>query len=133
VIRVDRTAYISEPVWARWSQEGLYLWGYVLMFVAGFAAVTGLDFPAREAGWFVMGGALVSAAGVLTRFYHVEALGLYPIIFGLGVCVVWLVIPPQNAVLTGWLVAAYVPFLGVRLLALNLVALDARREARNEH
>jgi hypothetical protein len=105
VIRVDRTAYISEPVWARWSQEGLYLWGYVLMFVAGFAAVTGLDFPAREAGWFVMGGAVVSAAGVLTRFYHVEALGLYPIIFGLGVCVVWLVVPPQNAVLTGWLVA----------------------------
>jgi hypothetical protein len=103
------------------------------MFVAGFAAVTGLDFPAREAGWLIMGGAVASSAGVLTRLYNVEALGLYPIIIGLGVCVVWLVVPPQNAVLTGWLVAAYVPFLGVRLLALNLVALDARREARNEH
>src|SRR5690606_8919360 len=102
------------------------------MFVAGFAAVTGLDFPAREAGWLIMGGAVVSSAGVLTRFYNVEALGWDPLIIGLGACVEWLAGPPQNGVLTGWRVAAYVPFLGVRLLALNLVALDARREARNE-
>lgn len=125
---VDQRAYIDQPAWARWLQRILLIACYVLMGVAGYAATT-LSFPAREAGYVVMFGALISLAGVVTRYYQVEAIGLWPIIAGLWVCVVWLQLPPQNAILTGWLVAGFTPMLGARLLVLNLLASKYRREA----
>lgn len=121
-------AYIQQPPWAKWLQRGLLIACYILMGVAGYAA-TSLDFPAHEAGFVVMGGSAISLGGVVTRYYQIEAIGLWPVIAGLWVCVVWLVIPPQSAVLTGWLVAGFTPMLGARLLALNLLAVEARAEA----
>jgi hypothetical protein len=126
---VDSTAYIKEPPWARWLQMVLYILLYVCMGVAGFAAVTQLGSPAHEAGYAMMAGALFCLVGVTTRFYHLELVGLWPLLTGLAFCVVWLVIPPQNAILTGWLVGGFMPGLAARLLVLNLLANKARREA----
>lgn len=125
---VDSRAYIDQPVWARWLQRILLTACYVLMGVAGFAA-TQLDFPAQQAGYVVMVGAALSFAGVVTRLYQIEAVGLWPTIAGLWVVVVWLQIPPQNAILSGWLVMGFTPMLAARLLALNLLAASARRDA----
>lgn len=125
---VDQRAYIDQPAWARWLQRILLIACYVLMGVAGYAATT-LDFPAQQAGYAIMAGAFVSLAGVVSRFYQIEAVGLWPTIGGLWVCVVWLQIPPQSAILTGWLVAGFTPMLAARLLVLNLLASKYRREA----
>lgn len=125
---MDRRPYIETPPWARWVQRVLYVAAYALFIVAGYAAVASLGFPAHEAGYVIMGASALAILGVLTRLYHVELIALWPLIAGLAVCVVWLVLPAQGAVLTGWLVGAYIPFLAARLLALNLIANDARAQ-----
>lgn len=128
---VDQRAYIDTPAWARWVQRCLFIATYILMGLAGYAA-TSLDFPAEHAGYVIIGGSVLSLVGVCTRLYQLEAIGLWPTIAGLWVCVVWLQMPPQNAVLTGWLVAGFTPMLGARLLVLNLLASSARREANRD-
>lgn len=125
---VDQSAYIVHPQWAKWLQRILYVACYLLTGVAGYAAVTTLGSPAHEAGYAMMAGSALSLFGVVTRYYNLELLGLWPTLTGLAFCVVWLIIPPQSAVLTGWLVAAYMPGLAARLLVLNLLASKARRE-----
>jgi hypothetical protein len=120
-------AYIMFPPWAKWVQRTLLLGAYAIMVVAGYAATT-LGHPAKEAGYIVIAGALAAIAGVLTRYYQLEATGIWPQIGGLVIAVIWLQIPPQNAILSGWLVFAYCLFLGLRLLELNLIAWRARRE-----
>lgn len=121
-------AYIMHPPWAKWLHRFLLLGGYILMGVAGYAA-TQLGIPAQQAGYVVIAGSLLAIIGVLTRFYQIEAIAIWPQITGLLTCVIWLQIPPQSAVLSGWLVAAYCFFLGLRLLELNVIAWNARREA----
>jgi hypothetical protein len=101
---------------------------YVLMGVAGYAATT-LAFPANYAGWPIMAGSLLSLVGVVTRLYQLEAVGLWPTITGLWACVVWLQLPAQGAILSGWLVLGFTPMLAARLLTLNLIARDERRKA----
>lgn len=124
---VDSKAYIDRPPWARWLQRFFFASTYVLMGVAGYAATT-LDFPANYAGGPIMLGSLVSLVGIVTRLYQLEAIGLWPTISGLWACVVWLILPEQDAVLTGWLVAGFTPMLAARLLALNLLAKKAREK-----
>lgn len=127
---MDSTAYIPRPWWARQAQSVLYVIVYALMFCSGLAAVINLDFPAREAGWFVMAGALICVAGAAARLFFIELLGLWPLVFGLLVFVVW--IQNQQGILTGWLVGACSGLLILRLLVLNLLAREAKREARDE-
>lgn len=126
---VDSVAYIQRPAWARWLQRILYVGAYALFGVAGWAAVEALGFPAHEAGYVAMGASVLAIVGVITRYYQLELVALWPLISSMAVWVVWLVIPPQNAILTGFLVGAYIPFLAARLLALNLLANKARRQA----
>lgn len=126
---VDSVAYIDRPAWARWLQRILLISGYLLMGVAGYASVTQLNFPAREAGYVMMAASALAIVGVVTRFYNLELVALWPLVTSIAVVVIWLVIPPQSAILTGWLVAAYIPTLAARLLALNLLANKARRRA----
>jgi len=121
-------AYIMSPPWARVAHRLLLIGGYIIMIVAGFAATT-LGFPANVAGCVVIAGGLLAIFGVISRYYQAEAVAIWPQITGLLTCVIWLQIPPQSAVLSGWLVSAYCFFLGVRLLELNVVAYRARREA----
>lgn len=101
------------------------------MGVAGYAATT-LDFPATYAGYPIMFGAGLSLFGVMTRYYQVEAIGLWPTITGLWAVVLWLQLPEQGATLTGWLVAGFTPMLAARLLVLNLLARKAREEKEAE-
>lgn len=121
-------AYIPAPPWAKWLHIVLLTASYILMGVAGFAALT-LDHPATEGGIALIAGAAVSILGVVLRIGQIEAIGLWPQVTGLVPVVIWLQIPPQNAVLSGWLVAAYIIFLGLRLLQLNIIAREARRAA----
>ena len=128
---VSQRAYIDLPIWARWLERALFVLCYALFGVAGYAATT-LNFPAQQAGYVIMGACLIALGGVVSGFYQLELLALWPIIFAFGAVVVYLQVPPQNAVLTGWLVGAYMPLLGVRLLVLNLLASKARKESTRE-
>lgn len=125
---VDSVAYIQRPAWARWLQRIIYVAGYTLFGVAGWAAVDSLGFPAHEAGYVAIGASVLAIVGVVTRFYHLELVALWPLITSMAIWVVWLMLPAQGAILTGWLIGAYIPFLAARLLALNLLANKARRD-----
>lgn len=122
-------AYMREPRWLAWLQRGLYIVLYAFVGRAGVAAILNLDFPAREAGWFLVASAFIALAGVSTGYYHLELIALPVMVSALGVCVVWLVIPPQMAVFAWYVVVASVAGLGLRMLSLNLLAVEARREA----
>jgi hypothetical protein len=124
----ESVAYIQRPAWAKWLQRAIYVLAYGLFGVAGWAAVGTLGFPARETGYLAMAASALAIVGVVTRLYQLELIALWPLITSMAIWVVWLVIPPQSAVLTGWLVAAYIPFLAARLLNLNLIARKAREE-----
>jgi len=126
---VDSTAYIDRPWWAKYLQMVGYVIGYILLGVAGFAAVTQLGTPAHEAGYAIMAGCLLSAMGVITRLYHLELIGLWPLVTGLLLCVLWIL--GQGPILTGWLVAGLIPFPFVRLLVLNILANKARRDTES--
>lgn len=128
---VNQRAYISLPAWAKYLERALYVLCYALFGVAGYAAST-LDFPANHAGYVIMACCALALGGVVTGFYQLELIALWPIISAFLVIVVWLQLPEQDAVLTGWLVGAYVPLLGVRLLVLNLLARRARRRAEGD-
>lgn len=127
---VDANAYIQRPLWARWLQRVLYVIWYGLMVVAGYAAWSGLGFPAHEAGMVIMLASVVAAFGAATGYYHGELMALPPLMAALAVVVVWLQLPPQSAVLTGWLVAGFIAPLALRFLVLSLLARRQRREAR---
>lgn len=124
------SAYIVLPAWAKWTQRLFFVAGYLLTGVAGYAATAGLGFPAHEAGYVMMGASALAIVGVTTRLYHLELIALWPLLSGILICVVWLMLPAQGAVLTGWLVAAYAALLAPRVLALNLLATAARRAAK---
>src|SRR5690606_5830229 len=95
VLMVDANAYIQRPLWARWLQRVLYVIWYGLMVVAGYAAWSGLGFPAHEAGAVIMFAAAVALFGAASGYYHGELMALPPLMAALSVVVVWLQLPPQ--------------------------------------
>lgn len=124
---MDRRPYIEKPPWAKHVQRILYVARYMLTGVAGLMTIVALGHEpiAREGGWVLIAGSLIAIGGVVTRRYHFELIALWPVIGGLGALILWLVL--NDAQVVGWLVGALIPDLAARLLALNLIANDARR------
>jgi hypothetical protein len=122
---MHRNPYINQPWWARITQDTLYLAAYVLLAVVGLAAILLVDeWPAREGGWVMVPAAVVAIVGVITRLYNVELVALWPLIAGLLAIVVWMQL--NDAQIGGWIIAALIPWMGLRVLVLSLVARDAR-------
>lgn len=119
-------AYILHPPWAKWTHRLLLVAAYVLMGLLGWA-ITAVPGTITLSGWVVVAGAVISLAGVFTRYYRIEAIGIWPQITGLLTVAIWLQLPQQAQGLSGWLVAAYSVLLGLRLLELNVVAWNARQ------
>src|SRR5690606_36393905 len=79
-LMVDANAYIQRPLWARWLQRIIYVIAYGLFGVAGWAAVEALGFPAHEAGYVAIASSGLAIVGVLTHFYQLELIALWPLI-----------------------------------------------------
>lgn len=122
---MDREPYLSKPPWARHLEAFFYVAGYLLTGLAGVMAIVLIDeWPAREGGYALVGAGLLGVAGVTTRLYNLELIALWPILGGLGACILWLQL--NDAQLTGWLVGALMPHFARRLLVLSLIARRAR-------
>lgn len=122
---MDREPYLSKPPWARTVEAFFYVAGYLLTGLAGVAAIVLIDeWPAREGGYALVAAGVLGIAGVTTRLYNLELIALWPILGGLGACILWLQL--NDAQLTGWLVAALMPHFARRLLVLSLIARRAR-------
>lgn len=122
---MDREPYLVKPWWVRWLDVVLFVSGYLLVAVAGVMAITLInEWPAREAGYALVGAGLLATVGVFTRLYNFELIALPPIITGLSACIIWLVL--NDAQLTGWLVGALIPHFARRLLVLSRLARRAR-------
>ncbi len=126
---MDSHAYIPSPPWARFVHRALHVIWYGLMSIAGLAAWQGLGFPAHEAGAGIMVASAIAMVGAITGFYHAELIALPVMSAGLAVCVVWLTMPAQGAILTGWLVSGFIAPLMIRLFVLNRLARAQRRRA----
>ena len=122
---VDRDPYLTRPPWARWFQLACYIGSYALTGVAGGAAGVLIDeWPAEQGGWTLVLASAIAIIGVSTRYYNLELVALWPVVGGLLACIVWLIM--NDAILTGWLVGALIPWLLNRLLVLSLIARNAR-------
>lgn len=123
---MDREAYLNRPWWVKWLDVIFFVSGYLLVAVAGVMAVVLInEWPAREGGYALIGAGILATVGVFTRLYNFELIALWPIVTGLGACIIWLVL--NDAQLTGWLVGALIPHFSRRLLVLTRLARRARR------
>lgn len=123
---MHRNPYITHPVWARLTQDALYLAAYVgLGFVAVAAVLFVGEWPALQGGWVMLPAAALAIVGVATRLYNLELIALWPLLAGLGLIIVWMLL--HDAVIGGWIIAALIPWMLLRALVLVLVARDARK------
>lgn len=122
---MHRNPYITHPVWARLTQDTLYLGAYVLLgFVAVVAILLVGEWPALQGGWVMAPAAVLAVVGVVTRLYNLELVALWALVVGLGLIIVWMQL--NDAVIGGWIVFALIPWMLLRMLVLLLVARDAR-------
>lgn len=122
---MHRNPYITHPWWARITQDTLYLAAYIALGFVGIAAILFVaEWPAAQGGWIMAPAAALAIVGVVTRLYNVELVALWPLVAGLGMIVVWMLL--NDAQIGGWIIAALIPWIGLRVLVLLLVARDAR-------
>lgn len=122
---MHRNPYILHPVWARLTQDVLYLIAYVALGFVGLVAVILVgDWPAVQGGWIMTAATVLAIIGVRTRLYNLELIALWPLVVGLGLIIVWMQL--NDAVIGGWIVFALIPWMLLRMLVLLLVARDAR-------
>lgn len=115
-------AYILHPPWAKWAQRLLLAASYGMMAFLGWLIVTGVEGPLGVVGWTVTAGAFISLVGSGTRYYQIEAIGIWPQVTGL------LIVAAFGALGAGTVVVgAYCALLGLRLLELNVVGWNARK------
>lgn len=123
---MDRAPYILRPPWARLLQALFYVLAYLATGWAGLAAAFLIrEWPAQQAGWVLASASVLAITGILTRLYNVELIALWPVLAGLGGCVIWLLM--NDAVLTVPLVGGLMPWIALRILVLSLVARDAKQ------
>ena len=115
-------AYIMHPPWAKYTQRALLASSYVMMGFLGWLIVAGVEGPIGSSGWVVVAGTVVSLLGVTTRFYQIEAIGIWPQVTGLLALIALGQLGSGSVV-----VGAYCALLGLRLLELNVVAWNARK------
>lgn len=115
-------AYILHPPWAKWAQRFLLAASYAMMAFLGWAIIAGVPGLLGSSGWVVMAGAAVSLIGSGTRYYQIEAIGIWPQITGLVIVALFGALGAGTVVVT-----AYCALLGLRVLELNVVAWNARK------
>jgi hypothetical protein len=93
------------------------------MGLLGWLIFVGVTVGVNGVGWVVTAGSVVSLIGVSTRYYQIEAIGIWPQVTGLVAVALLGAVGPTGALL----VTAYAFLLGLRLLELNVVAWNARK------